>query len=255
MTDTQPKAQRELLLLGEALDVVTARQGFESPALIPLLSALIKRIRRLGPISEAPGAPDEAEAANGESGETTEAFRPAESAKPPAPPEPPEPEKSVAEAGPSETPPPRPAAAPDDNELQDRVFAADKKLADLTAAVGQLVDVLQRRRWSGGIDRRAAPRVSGQGAHLFIRGTRYPVINWSKNGVLIRTSDAHRVGLRGFDFHFVLELADETIEFQGRAKTVRIEHDTLAAEFEGLDGKTEAKITAVMRRLRGTEDG
>jgi hypothetical protein len=239
-----------MLLLGEALDLVTTRQGFKSPALVPLVTALIKRVRVLG--SVAPG--DDARA--GEPVQpVAEDETPSQPAAPASKPErEPETEQTTvdagtgAEAGDADVA----AEAPSSQRgLEDQLATRDKKLAALTLAVGQLVNVLQRRSWSGGIDRRDAPRVSGQDARVFINDRPYDVINWSTKGFLIKVRDVNRIGVRDFDFHFVLELSDETIEFQGRAKTVRIEGDTLAAQFEQLDKETNAKIAQIMTGLRG----
>jgi hypothetical protein len=134
--------------------------------------------------------------------------------------------------------------------LEERFQETDRKVAALTAAVGQLVDVLQRRvRDGGGVDRRTSPRIPGGNARLYVRGTAYPVVNWSPGGFLIRIAEADRFGRGGFHFHFILELSDETIEFQGRAIPVRIERALLAAEFAGLDAATAAKLTEVATRL------
>lgn len=244
----EPDPQREMLLLGEALDLVTTRQGFKSPALVPLVTALIKRVRELGPAApngEAPvGAPDQ----------TVK-----EDETPPKPAVDGEAETDsgtvegtpAADAESTERATETPAAPPSPRGLQDQLASRDKKLAALTSAVGQLVNVLQRRSWSGGIDRRDAPRVSGQDARVFVNDHPYAVVNWSTKGFLIKVRDVNRIGMRDFDFHFVLELSDETIEFQGRAKTVRIEGDLLAAQFEKLDKETNAKITQIMAGLRG----
>ena len=237
--------QREMLLLGEALDLVTTRQGFKSPALVPLVTALIQRVRVLGP------APSDGEPQAGgpDRSDIPEATPPEPPAAPAAEPE------IEADTGNGAAAAPQGAAANEatssQRDLQDQLATRDKKLAALTSAVGQLVNVLQRRSWSGGIDRRDAPRVSGQDARVFINDRPYEVVNWSKKGFLIRVRDANRIGMRDFDFHFVLELSDETIEFQGRAKTVRIEGDALAAEFENLDQETDAKIAQIMAGLRG----
>jgi len=243
----EPDPQREMLLLGEALDLVTTRQGFKSPALVPLVTALIKRVRELGPAApggEAPvGVPDQPVKAD-ETPSKPAVDRAAETDSGPAE----ETRAADAESTEKET---ESAVAPPPPGLQDQLASRDKKLAALTSAVGQLVNVLQRRSWSGGIDRRDAPRVSGQDARVFVNDHPYAVVNWSTKGFLIKVRDVNRIGMRDFDFHFVLELSDETIEFQGRAKTIRIEGDLLAAQFEKLDKETNAKITQIMAGLRG----
>ncbi len=251
----EPGPQREMLLLGEALDLVTTRQGFKSPALVPLVTALIKRVRELGPASPGAGAQDR----SAEAGVPDQAVT--EDEVPPKPAVAPEIEREIEPESPQNTTDAKQDMAAGRAEaadalssqrlLQDQLATRDKKLAALTSAVGQLVDVLQRRSWSGGIDRRDALRVSGQDARVFINDRPYDVINWSSKGFLIKVRDINRIGMRDFDFHFVLELSDETIEFQGRAKTVRIEGDKLAAQFEKLDSETDAKITKIMTGLRG----
>lgn len=142
------------------------------------------------------------------------------------------------------------AAAPD--TLETRISETDQKLATLTAAVGQLVEVLQRRaRSGGGVDRRASPRIPGGNAKIFIHDHPYEVLNWSAGGFQIRISEADRFTRGRLDFYFVLDLPDETIEFQGRARPVRIERTALAAEFAGLDDATAAKIGEIAARLAG----
>jgi hypothetical protein len=120
----------------------------------------------------------------------------------------------------------------------------------LTAAVGQLVDVLQRgSREGGGVDRRASPRIPGQDARVFIRDQLYEVLNWSKGGFQIRIAETDRFSRGPFDFHFVLDLPEEVIEFQGRARPVRIEQTALAAAFVSLDSTAAAKIAEIADRL------
>ena len=130
--------------------------------------------------------------------------------------------------------------------------ATDQKLAALTGAVGQLVDLLQRRGPSAGtVDRRAAPRVSGQNARIYVHDRAYEVVNWNKNGFLIRIAESDRFSRSGFNCHFVLELPDESVELQSRAVPVRIERETLAAEFRGLDAASVEKLTQVTEQLIG----
>ena len=103
----------------------------------------------------------------------------------------------------------------------------------------------------GGADRRRSFRVPGVNAKIIVRDRQYEVVNWSKSGFLIKAGDTDRFSRRGFDFHFVLEMPDEVIEFQGRATPVRIERETLAAEFNDLDEATAEKMGAVADALGG----
>jgi hypothetical protein len=247
---------QQIVLLGEALDLVTLAQGYESPAVPHLLRALIRSTRELG---MARAAAQTAEAVAAESG--PEAAAPVEApveaavATPETPTAEPAPEAepetpaeetpSVAEDGPAER-------ADDTAALEKRIAESDRKLTALTAAVGQLVDVLQRRvRDGGSVDRRAGPRLSGQNAKIFIHDHPYEVLNWSKGGFQIRISEGDRIGRGVFDFHFVLDLPDEMIQFQGRARPVRIERTALAAEFATLDAAAAEKIGAIAERLAG----
>ncbi len=233
--------KQEIVLLGEALDLITLAQGYTSPAVPMLLRALIRAVRHLGGV---PGTEAGAETAPPAAAERAEeAPQPAAetAAAPPPPPEP------VSEAQ---------ATAPEaKNEeryavLEERFQETDRKVAALTAAVGQLVEVLQRRvRDGGGVDRRTSPRIPGGNARLYVRGAAYPVVNWSPGGFLIRIAEADRFARGGFHFHFILELSDETIEFQGRAIPTRIERALLAAEFAGLDAATATKLSEVASRL------
>jgi len=234
---TDPK--QEIVLLGEALDLITLAQGYTSPAVPMLLRALIRAVRQFGGVPGTEAGAETAPPAAAEKAEETPQPA-AETAAAPAP-------EPVSEA-------PAPAPEAKNGEryavLEERFQETDRKVAALTAAVGQLVDVLQRRvRDGGGVDRRTSPRIPGGNARLYVRGTAYPVVNWSPGGFLIRIAEADRFGRGGFHFHFILELSDETIEFQGRAIPVRIERALLAAEFAGLDAATATKLSEVATRL------
>ncbi|MCG8547128.1 MAG: hypothetical protein MJE12_23270 [Alphaproteobacteria bacterium] len=235
--------KHDVVLLGEALDLVTLSQGYKTPALPPLLRALIRDIKVLRTAVEGAATP-EAEAAASET--PAEASATDDAAEAAAAPAAEETEKSAAaeEAGDEAR----------RSALETRVAATDQKLAALTGAVGQLVDLLQRRGpAAGAVDRRAAPRVSGQNAKIYVHDRGYDVVNWNKNGFLIRIGEADRFSRSGFDCHFVLELPDESVEFQSRAVPVRIERATLAAEFRGLDEASEEKLTQVIEQLIGAE--
>jgi hypothetical protein len=240
---TDPK--QEIVLLGEALDLVTLAQGYASPAVPMLLRALIRAVRHLAP-APSEDVTAETAAAGPEASETV----PAEETPP----------QAAAEATETAAPPSEPvmedivAPAPEDAEryaaLEKKFTETDQKMTALTAAVGKLVDVLQRRtREGGGVERRTSPRVPGGNAKLYVRGATYQVVNWSRSGFLIRIAETDRFGRGPFDFHFVLELSDETIEFQGRALPVRIERTLLAAEFAALDAATANRLTEVAAQL------
>lgn len=231
--------RKDLILLGDALDLITLSQGYHSPAVPPLLRTLIRDVRKLEGAQETETLPDAETAPTG----PTEAAP--DAAAPPI-----APDVETEDAAPSKT-----EDAPDSDEisaLQDRVRSADDKLAALTGAVGQLIEVLQRNAVSGvrgGADRRQSFRVPGVNAKIIVRDRQYEVVNWSKSGFLIKAGDTDRFSRRGFDFHFVLELPDEVIEFQGRATPVRIERETLAAEFSDLDEATAENMGAVADAL------
>lgn len=237
--------RKDLVLLGDALDLITLSQGYHSPAVPPLLRTLIRDVRKLG-------KPEESDVQPGEAG--TEAVADPESAdtgeeeQDVSPPKPEEPGAGSGTKADVEAEP-----GPDEiSALQTRVQSADDKLAALTGAVGQLIEVLQRNAVSGArgtADRRQSFRVPGVNAKIFVRDREFEVVNWSKSGFLIKVGDSDRFSRRGFDFHFVLELPDEVIEFQGRATPVRIERETLAAEFAGLDEATAEKMAAVADAL------
>ena len=253
--DGDGEPTQEIIMLGEALDLVTLAQGYRSPAVPLLLRALIRVIREVA-AERAEAEAAAAAAAGPEMSEAPETQAP-EAPEPPGHGEMPESareqgrhaEASAAEEVPAEEP------APDEGmlataALEKRVKETDQKLAALTAAVGQLVDVLQRRaRDGGGMDRRASPRLPGGNAKIFIHDRPYEVVNWSKGGFQIRITDADRFSRGGFDFHFVLDLPDEVIEFQGRARPVRIERTALAAEFASLDPAAAEKISEIATRL------
>lgn len=255
---------REIIMLGEALDLVTLAQGYRSPAVPLLLRALIRIVRQV--------SAERAEAAAEEAAPAREAPTPDEAGKTgdEAPPAAGEPngetdEASLAETTVSTEPPSEPAAVTELETdtatgadraaaLEERVTQTDRKVAALTAAVGQLVDVLQRRTRNGGdIERRATPRLPGTHATVFVHDQPYEVVNWSQGGFLIRIAETDRFSRAGFDFHFVLELPDETVEFQGRARPVRIERTTLAAEFATLDETVAARIGEIATGLSGVD--
>ena len=247
--------QHLIITLGEALDLVILAQGYTSPAVPILLRALIRAIRQVSeekaraaeremepevsgveePSDETPEAataePDAAGTGDKAAAEAVEETGPQD-------------EREAATGAPEEESP---------TEIEQRLSETDQKVATLTTAVGQLIDVLQRRaRNGGGVDRRASPRIPGGSAKIFIHDHPYEVLNWSAGGFLIRISESDRFTRGRLDFYFVLELPDETIEFQGRARPVRIERTTLAAEFVGLDDATAAKIGEIAARLAGT---
>jgi len=238
---------QQIVLLGEALDLVTLAQGYQSPVVPLLLRALIRTIRQVA------AARAEAEAAVAVTPETPAAEPPAaaepaaEAAREAETPVDETAEKAADEAATSE---PSPATGAATAALEKRVQETDQKLSALTAAVGQLVDVLQRRsRDGGGVDRRASPRIPGKNARVYIRDQLYEVVNWSKGGFQIRIAESDRFSRGVFDFHFILDLPDEVIEFQGRARPVRIEQTTLAVEFASLDAAAAAKINEIAERL------
>ncbi len=239
---------QQILLLGEALDLVTLAQGYQSPVVPLLLRALIRTIRQ--------AAAARAEAAAAATPEMPVAETPAAAETPKTAPEAtPEAEAPVDEAvgnTAEETAADKPVPETDaaTAALEKRVEETDQKLSALTAAVGQLVDVLQRRSRDGsGVDRRASPRLPGNNARVYIRDQLYEVVNWSKGGFQIRIAESDRFSRGAFDFHFVLDLPDEVIEFQGRARPVRIEQAALAAEFASLDAAAAAKISDIAERL------
>lgn len=243
--------RKDLVLLGDALDLITLSQGYHSPAVPPLLRTLIRDVRKLEEPEETEmvtgeaNEPSVADAAPAVSTEQEADVAPPESGKPEVDPDVESDDDAPAEAG--KTP-----ESDDISALQNRVQSADGKLAALTGAVGQLIEVLQRNAASGargGTDRRHSFRVPGVNAKVIVRDRQYEVVNWSKSGFLIKAGDTDRFSRRGFDFHFVLELPDEVIEFQGRATPVRIERETLAAEFADLDEATAEKMAAIADAL------
>jgi hypothetical protein len=247
---------QEIIMLGEALDLVTLAQGYRSPAVPLLLRALIRTVRQVAAERAEAAAREEAAARDVETATAEEVAADVEAAERPRDDETAAPDTA---AGAEHVPEPeQEAAAADTAEmtetLEERVSQTDQKVSALTAAVGQLVDVLQRRaRDGGGVDRRESPRLPGTNAKLFVHGRPYEVVNWSRGGFLIRISEADRFSRGGFDFHFVLDLPDETVEFQGRARPVRIERTSLAAEFMALDTAAAAKIDEIASGTAGED--
>jgi hypothetical protein len=243
-------SKHEIVMLGEALDLITLAQGYTSPAVPMLLRALIRAVRQL---AEAPredaaaeGAPAavQSEASGAAQAEEAPAAEKAETEAPAAPASETKTESAEAMQGAAAETAQRYEA------LEKKFTETDQRMTALTSAVGKLVDALQRRTREGGsVERRTSPRVPGGNAKLYVRGAAYQVVNWSRSGFLIRIADTDRLGRGPFDFHFVLELADETIEFQGRALPVRIERTLLAAEFSALDAATAKRLTDVAVRL------
>lgn len=251
----------EIIMLGEALDLVTLAQGYRSPAVPLLLRALIRVVRQVAveraeavAIEEAAAAEAASAAPNdGDTGSVSPAAEEvagngtAEDETAAAP-------ETLQSVDAVDDTPAKAPDAPETSEaaekLEKRIVQTDQKVAALTSAVGQLVEVLQRRaRDSGGVDRRIAPRLPGTNATVFLHGQPYDVVNWGQGGFLIRISEADRFSRGGFDFHFVLDLPDETVEFQGRARPVRIERTTLAAEFVALDTTTAEKLAKITAGL------
>ena len=246
------KRRRDLVTLGDAIDLITGAQGFGSPAVPPLVRAMIEDVRKLGAAAEtvAGDAAAEAEPAASRMAGTPETPDDEGVAEADIP--------GFLKAAPSKeaegTREERPAdgAAARVTEVEERIAATDVKVAALTTAVGQLVSVLQQRMESDRTaERRAARRASGQNAKVFVNERSYEVLNWSNTGFLIRIGDMDRFSRRGFDVRFVLDLPDETIELQGRAAPIRIERDTLAAEFSDLDAVTAARMAEVAEHLTG----
>lgn len=248
----------EIIMLGEALDLVTLAQGYRSPAVPLLLRALIRVVRQVAAERAEAVAVEEAAAESiapndGNTGSVSPAAEDVSGNRvtedeTAAAPETTESVDAVDDAPAKEPDASEPSEATE--KLEKRIVQTDQKVAALTSAVGQLVEVLQRRaRDSGGVDRRVAPRLPGTNAKVFLHGQPYDVVNWSQGGFLIRISEADRFSRGGFDFHFVLDLPDETVEFQGRARPVRIERTTLAAEFVALDTATAEKLGKITAGL------
>ena len=218
--------RQQLFLICEALDLVVSAQGYNSPAVPPLLHALIGAVRvlRAAPTAPTEAAPDREPAATTGPRET----------------EAPAPEPRVNQAPPAEV------------ELNHRLAATERKVAALTDAVSRLVEHLERRRWSGlPGERRAEVRLPGIDAAVYIDRQRYRVVDWSKSGFCIQVGEGDLVGRRRLAFRFTLELLDETIEFQGYAMPVRREGNRLAARFVQLDAAVQRKLAEVVRRLAG----
>ena len=238
--------KREVVLLGEALDLVTLAQGYGSPAVPLLLRALIRGVRELGAASGDAPAPAPANSSMEEGAPAAPTPEPEKAAEAPSP----QAEPAAASAADAVSGPADKSGIERYEALESHMKDADRKVSALTTAVGQLVDVLQRRtRDGGGVDRRGSPRVPGGNAKLNVRGNAYQIVNWSRSGFLIRIGESDRFSRGGFDYHFVLELPDETVQFQGRAVPVRIERTLLAAEFAGLDEATANKLAEVASRL------
>lgn len=235
--------RQQLYLLCEALDLVISAQGYNAPAVPPLLHALIGTVRllRVAPGAAAAKAPVEKSASEAAEKDTT-AERP--EAQKPAVEE--MTEEAAAEPGPEES-----ASAVAGN-LDRRLTATEHKLAALTDAVGRLVEHLERRQWTvSPVERRAEPRLPGVDAAIYIDRQRYRVIDWNTSGFCIQVGESELLGRRRFAFRFTLELLDETIEFQGHATPMRREGRRLAARFVQLDPAVEVKLTEVVRRLSG----
>jgi hypothetical protein len=247
--ESEAVVKQHVVQLGEALDLVTLAQGYGSPAVPLLLRALVRRVRQLGAANAPAEAPDAATESNAPPTAAADAVakEPAVepgNAAPAEDPVRPGPEAGAEPAMASEPEPDRYAA------LEQQFKDSDRKVAALTTALGQLVSVLQRRaRDGGGIDRRGFPRVPGGNAKIYVRGNAYEVVNWSRSGFLIRIAETDRFSRGAFDFHFVLDLPDETIQFQGRALPARIERALLAAEFAALDDATGKRIADIAARL------
>jgi len=245
-THPQEASRQELFQLCEALDLVISAQGYNSPAVPPLLHALIGTVRLL---RVAPGGMPAAAAAEEPAPEQPapeSAVEEAESPETQAPAVEEEAEGTVAELEAEET------APVVTDELDRRLSATEHKLAALTDAVGRLVDHLERRQWNvSPAERRSEPRLPGVDAAVYIDRQRYRVIDWNTSGFCIQVGEGELLGRRRLAFRFTLELLDETIEFQGYATPMRREGTRLAARFVQLDPAVEAKLTEVVRRLSG----
>jgi len=246
--------RQKLYLLCEAIDLVVSAQGYNSPAVPPLLHALIGAVRllRATPVT---GMDRPAPA-------TTQEPPPVR--EEPAPPEPepgvgPEPEvklepeaKASAAAQPEKPEPETEEPASVEAELVRRIDATERKVVALTDAVSRLIEHLERRHWTASpAERRSEVRLPGVDAAVYVDRQRYRVIDWSKSGFCIQVGESELLGRRRFPFRFTLELLDETIEFQGFATPTRREGTRLAARFVHLDPAVEAKLAAVVRRLSG----
>lgn len=239
--------RQHLFLLCEAIELVVSAQGYNSPALPPLLHALIGIVRllRVAPgaaadqVSETP--PEQDVAAPG----PAESTPPQTEAKATAETEADAEDVAASAPGAEETVPAR-------EELNRRVAATERKVAALTDAVSRLVDHLERRRWTASpAERRGEVRLPGVDAEVFIDRQRYRVLDWSKSGFCIQVGEGEMLGRRRFAFRFVLELLDETIEFQGFATPMRRDGTRLAARFVQLDPAVEEKLAQVVQRLAG----
>lgn len=233
--------RQQLYLLCEAIDLVVSAQGYNSPAVPPLLHALIGMVRLL---RAAPGA-------------TTEPASEATPERADAGPAQPEPGQTEGQAGTNAegadgAEPEAMDVAPAQEVLNRRVAATERKVAALTDAVSRLVEHLERRRWTASpAERRGEVRLPGVDAAVFIDRQRYRVLDWSRSGFCIQVGEAEMLGRRRFAFRFTLELLDETIEFQGFAIPMRRDGTRLAARFVQLDPAVEEKLAQVVQRLAG----
>jgi hypothetical protein len=251
--ESEAAVKQHVVQLGEALDLVTLAQGYGSPAVPLLLRALVRRVRQLGAASGEAKVVVETPAAVTESNAPPTAAADTAAKEPAVEPGDAAPAEDAVRPGPETGAEPATASEPEPDRyaaLEQQFKDSDRKIAALTTALGQLVAVLQRRtRDGGGIDRRGFPRVPGGNAKIYVRGNAYEVVNWSRSGFLIRIAETDRFSRGAFDFHFVLDLPDETIQFQGRALPARIERTLLAAEFAALDGATGKRMAEIAARL------
>lgn len=234
--------RQQLYLLCEAIDLVVSAQGYNSPAVAPLLHALIGTVRLLRATPQ--GAAEQVSQEASEQ-EPTEPAKPA-----------PEQAADVQPGGDSVTEPEQEPEAtesePPQEALSQRVVATERKVAALTDAVSRLVEHLERRRWTASpAERRGEVRLPGVDAAVFIDRQRYRVLDWSKSGFCIQVGEGELLGRRRFAFRFTLELLDETIEFQGFAIPMRREGTRFAARFVQLDRAVEDKLAQVVQRLAG----
>lgn len=236
-------SRRQLYLLCEALDLVISAQGYNAPAVPPLLHALIGTVRLLRVVPGATSAEAPVEKPAPEAAEEDTAAEPPQAEAPTVGENT---EKVAAEPAPEE---PAPVVTED---LDRRLTATEQKLAALTGAVGRLVEHLERRQWTvSPVERRTEPRLPGVDAAIYIDRQRYRVIDWNTSGFCIQVGESELLGRRRFEFRFTLELLDETIEFQGHATPMRREGRRLAARFVQLDPAVEVKLAEVVRRLSG----
>lgn len=102
-----------------------------------------------------------------------------------------------------------------------------------------------------GRERRRVPRLAGLGARVIIDGVEYDVADWTETSFRIRGYQGDVIDRQILHFRFLLVFREETWEWPGRGRVVRVTEDgELAVVFRRPQEPFRSRLRRVVAALR-----